>query len=216
MRIEDVALASLRPHPRNYKKHPTAQVTEIVASIREHGIYRPIVVARDGTILAGHGVAEACRALEIAIVPVTRLDIAPDSLAAIKVVVADNELTRLGESDNVALANLLEEINVAGALAGTGMDEASVANLLALTRVPDDFLGPDVTMNAVTREWVGMPECTSEDVPPFRSLTVLFTCEEDVREFAARMGQVITPLTKKLWHPRREVDHMGDVEYSTR
>lgn len=212
MVIEEVALTSLRPHPRNYKKHPAAQVAEIAASIREHGIYRPIVIARDGTILAGHGVVEACDELDFSTVPVIRLQIAPDSLAAIKVVVADNELNRLGESDNVALADLLEQISLAHALEGTGMDEAAVANLLALTRLPDDFLG-DSALDAVTREWVGMPECTSEDRPPFRALTIMFEDDASVQDFAARMEQVITPLTKKLWHPRKEMEHMGDAAY---
>lgn len=214
MNIETVPLAALRPHPGNYKRHPEGQVAEIAASIREHGVYRPVVIARDGTILAGHGVAEACRSLGMDEVDVVRLPIAADSVAASKVIVADNELPRLGESDNVALAALLTQIQNAGALEGTGLDDAGVASILAMTQVNDDFLGASIAV--IEREWGGMPECTTADAPPYRTLTVHFESEEGVRDFAARMEQVITPLTKKLWHPAREHEHMSDASYDTR
>lgn len=214
MIIETLPLAALRPHPGNYKRHPEGQVDEIAASIREHGVYRPVVVARDGTILAGHGVLEACRSLGMVEVDVVRLPIAADSVAAAKVIVADNELPRLGENDNMALAALLIQIQAAGALEGTGLDDAGVASILAMTQVNDDFLGVGAdAVDAVAREWGGMPECMSEDAPPYRTLTVHFEGEAGVRDFADKLAIVLTPLTKIIWHPRREREHMADASY---
>ena len=60
-RIELVSIDQLKPHPRNYKTHTPEQIEHLIQSITEHGILRPVIVARDGTILAGHGIVEAVR-----------------------------------------------------------------------------------------------------------------------------------------------------------
>ena len=57
--VELIELALLKPHPDNYHAHPDDQVEELAASLRQHGFYRTVVVARDLTILAGHGIVEA-------------------------------------------------------------------------------------------------------------------------------------------------------------
>lgn len=68
-------LVDLREHPRNYRKHPASQVAHIAASLTEHGVYRPVVIARDNTILAGHGVVLAARSLGWTEIPVHALDL---------------------------------------------------------------------------------------------------------------------------------------------
>ncbi len=62
----------LKPHPENYRYHPEDQVEEFIASIRQFGICKPIVTAIDYTILVGHGITQACQALDLAEVPVAR------------------------------------------------------------------------------------------------------------------------------------------------
>ena len=54
--LELLPLAELRPHPRNDGTHPPDEIAHLKASITTHGVYRNVVVAQDGTILAGHGV----------------------------------------------------------------------------------------------------------------------------------------------------------------
>jgi ParB-like chromosome segregation protein Spo0J len=95
-----VPIGDLKPHPRNYQKHPADQLKHIQASIAAHGYYRNIVVARDNTILAGHGVVEASRAMGKKRVPVVRLDVAPDDPRALKVLTSDNEISNLAEVDD--------------------------------------------------------------------------------------------------------------------
>lgn len=51
---EDAAIDELRAHPRNYRRHPDDQLAHIMRSIELHGFYRAVVIARDGTVLAGH------------------------------------------------------------------------------------------------------------------------------------------------------------------
>jgi hypothetical protein len=53
---ELIAIKELKPHPRNYRSHPEDQLVHLVNSIKQHGFYRNVVVAKDNTILAGHGV----------------------------------------------------------------------------------------------------------------------------------------------------------------
>jgi DNA modification methylase len=134
--IERVARAALRPHPQNYRHHPPEQLDHLVASLREHGIYRPVVVARDNTILAGHGLVLAAERLGIVEMNVVRVDVAPDSIQALKLLSGDNELARLSEDSNEALAQILQQIRNddlagVGALIGTGYTDASLASLIA-------------------------------------------------------------------------------------
>ena len=44
---EWVDLATLTPHPRNYRAHPADQLAHIQASLQAHGFYRNIVLEQD-------------------------------------------------------------------------------------------------------------------------------------------------------------------------
>ena len=131
--LEVVPLDTLRPHPRNYRTHPATQLTHLRASLQQHGVYRNVVMARDGTLLAGHGVVEAARSLGLTTLPVQRLDLDPEDPRALQILVGDNALARLALDDEAALRGLLEELHAqdAGLLAGTGYDEALLAALTA-------------------------------------------------------------------------------------
>ena len=127
-----VKLADLTAHPRNYNRHPATQIDRIAASLRKFGQVRSIVVW-GSTILAGHGVVEAARALgwkEIA-ADVLPADY-PEHLA-LAYVAADNELGRLGDPDQAALAAILEESRAQDAelLQAIGYSDAEFQALLA-------------------------------------------------------------------------------------
>jgi len=151
-----VAISELKPHPKNYVHHPEDQIAHLIESLTEHGFYRNIIIAKDNTILAGHGIVEAAKRLGIKTAPCVRLDIAPDDPRALKVVIGDNEISHLREIDDRALTELLAEIQSAdAALLGTGYDEAMLANLLLITR-------PEIEIDSLdaAKEWAGagMPE----------------------------------------------------------
>ena len=134
--VEMKSPRALAPHPENYREHPPNQIREIQASIRQHGIYKNIVVARDYTILAGHGVVEAVSQMdEIDQVPVYVLNADPDSAAAKKVIIADNETPKQAKDDEEQLADLLRQIyateeSSGGGLEGTGFDEDMMNDIL--------------------------------------------------------------------------------------
>jgi DNA modification methylase len=104
---QPVALADLKPHPRNYNAHSAAQVAKIAASLTAFGQVRSIVVWR-GTILAGHGVVLAARSLGWAEL---RADVVDelDEARALAYVAADNELARQSDPDLAQLAAILQE-----------------------------------------------------------------------------------------------------------
>ncbi len=129
--LEDVSLDTLKSHPRNYRAHPDDEIEHLMESIRSNGVYRNVVIAQDGTILAGHGVVTAARRLGLETLPVYRTSYGPDDLRAIKLLVSDNEISHLAMSDDRALTELLRELKEADIdLLGTGYDDMMLASHL--------------------------------------------------------------------------------------
>ena len=62
--------ADLIPYVRNARTHPPEQVAQIAASMRRFGFTMPMLVAEDGTIIAGHGRLLAAQQLGFPAVPV--------------------------------------------------------------------------------------------------------------------------------------------------
>lgn len=154
---QHVPVGRLTPHPQNYRGHPEDQIEHIMTSIRENGFYRNVVAAKDGTILAGHGVVEASKRLGLEEVPAILLDIDPGSTQAKKILAGDNTLSMFAEDDDRFLADLLKELKVEDALGGTGFDELMLANLVMVTRPADEIADKNEAA-----EWAGMPEFEPE------------------------------------------------------
>lgn len=181
--VETVALADLKPHPRNYREHPEDQLQHIIESIREHGMYRNIVVARDYTILAGHGVVQALGQMGEKEAPIRRLDLDPEDPLALKVLTGDNEIEHLAYQDDRLLSELLKEISEVsqGNLVGTGFDEMMLAGLVMVTRPASEIADFDAAAH-----WSGMPDYEAES--PRIQVIVNFTSEEDRRAFLEKNG----------------------------
>ena len=182
---EIVDVDSLRPHPRNYRGHPDDQLEHLVRSLKRFGVYRNVVAAKDGTILAGHGVVEAARKLGLKSIPIIRLNVAKDSPEAIKVLVGDNEVEHLAEQNDRLLSELLKEIkdkDIDGLL-GTGFDEMMLANFVMVTRPENEIADFDAAA-----QWVGVPEYESSN-QPFH-LLVSFRSEKARTELIKRLKLV--------------------------
>ena len=98
--------ASLTPNPRNSRLHSDAQISQIVASIKEFGFTMPILADEAGMVLAGHARLQAALILELEQVPVIR---ATDWSDAQKraYVIADNKLALNADwADDVLKAEL--------------------------------------------------------------------------------------------------------------
>lgn len=198
----------LKPHPRNYQQHPDYQLRHIIKSIETHGFYRNVVVAKDNTILAGHGVVEAATRLGITQIPVHRVDLMPDDTKALQILTGDNEINNLAVVNDRMLTELLKEIaldDTAG-LIGSGFDENQLATLAMITRPAHEIKDKDEAA-----EWLGMPDLEIEK--PSIRLIVHFDNETDREEFAKLIGYKFTENTKSIWYPQRERDDVISVEF---
>ncbi|WP_085633466.1 site-specific DNA-methyltransferase [Marivita cryptomonadis] len=68
--VEMWQVADLVPYARNARQHPADQIDQIAASMQRFGFTIPMLVAEDGTIIAGHGRLMAAAQLGLAEVPV--------------------------------------------------------------------------------------------------------------------------------------------------
>src|SRR5262245_38927172 len=104
-----VALARIRPHPRNDGVHSSEELEHLRYSLREHGVYRNVVLANDDTCLAGHGVVEAARMEGHTHILARCMAYGPDDPQAIKLLVGDNHIARLRTRDDILLAGMLDD-----------------------------------------------------------------------------------------------------------
>jgi ParB/Sulfiredoxin domain/Protein of unknown function (DUF3102) len=184
------SLDALRHHPRNYKQHPEDQLEHLVRSIEEHGWLRPVVVARDDTILAGHGLVEAAKLLGHAQVPVRQLDLAADDPRALKLLIADNEIGGLALLDDRKLTDELKALGTTDeALLGTGSDRLSLAARAFDTRRKDEIANREEAA-----AWAGVAGFDPGD--PLYQLKISFRNEADRDAFVAQHEIVVTRRTQ--------------------
>jgi len=143
----------LIPFARNARTHSDAQVSQIAASIREWGWTNPVLVAEDGTIIAGHGRVLAARKLRIADVPIM---VATGWTEAQKraYTIADNKLTLNGGWDEELLGLEIGELEVLRFdLNLIGFSDEELASLAARATdgLTDPDVVPDLPSNPVTR-----------------------------------------------------------------
>ena len=199
--VESLVLppGDLIPHPRNYRQHPDDQVEHLCESIRANGFYKPIVVAEDNVVLAGHGARLAAIKLKLKEVTVSRLPIPSDSPAALKVLAGDNEIGMLADIHDRDLTEILKEVKDAGDdLLGTGFDEENLANLLMATRTSSEIEDFDAAA-----EWVGMPEYE----PKAKVYKLIISCDtqEHLDEVVEKNGLVVWGMTA-WWPPKDRID----------
>ena len=103
MKIEQRAIEALIPYARNSRTHSDAQVAQIAASIREFGFTNPVLVDKDGGIIAGHGRVMAARKLGLKDVPCIALGHLTDAQKR-AYVIADNKLALNAGWDEELLA----------------------------------------------------------------------------------------------------------------
>lgn len=126
---EAVDIDTLRPHPDNPRNGDTEAIEE---SLQVNGQFKPIVIASDGTILAGNHTYAAAMALGWRTISAVRLPLDPHSPEARRVMVADNRTSDLGRYDDAQLAALLQTLSDDSGLDGTGYSNDDLEDLLAL------------------------------------------------------------------------------------
>jgi DNA modification methylase len=130
-RIEQWSLDRLAAYPRNPRTHSAEQVAQIAASIVEFGWTNPVLVSRDGEVIAGHGRLEAARKLGLETAPVVVLDHLTEAQRR-AYVIADNKLAiNAGWNEELLAAELHALNGERFDLALTGFSEAELDALMA-------------------------------------------------------------------------------------
>jgi ParB-like chromosome segregation protein Spo0J len=138
MKIEMRKLSDLNQDPDNARKHDDFNLNSIAASLDKFGQQKPIVISKDGTILAGNGTAQAAAKLgwkELAVV------VAPenwDAATAKAFAIADNRSAELATWDNQQLLSTLQELDPELILA-TGFSDSDIENMLKLWGAAPDL-----------------------------------------------------------------------------
>jgi ParB-like chromosome segregation protein Spo0J len=110
--IEAWPIEKVVPYPKNAKKHTDQDIDKLAKSINEFGWTAPIVVDKDGVIIAGHGRRLAAIKLGLKKVPVlVRSDLTPDQIKALRL--ADNKVAALGYDEEI-LKLEMRDLHVAG------------------------------------------------------------------------------------------------------
>jgi len=106
-------IEELKPDPTNPRRHSKKQIRQIAKSIDVFGFNVPILIDRDGNVIAGHGRLLACRERGITEVPTLCLDhLTPAQARAF--MIADNRLAEIAAWDDRLLAEQLKELSLLG------------------------------------------------------------------------------------------------------
>jgi len=135
MKIEQVDINSLTSDPANVRTHNEKNLAAIKGSLAKFGQQKPIVVNREGVVVAGNGFLMAARALGWKKVFVTRTDLPASQQTAFAI--ADNRSAELAEWDMDAVKQQLAALQIEDAelAAATGFDYDE------LTKFVDDAPG---------------------------------------------------------------------------
>src|SRR5690606_29362012 len=142
--VEYRRLDDLVPYARNARTHSEAQVAEIAGSIREFGFVNPVLIAEDGTLIAGHGRVLAARLLGMDTVPAITLAGLSDTQRR-ALVLADNRIALNAGWDEALLALELSDLKEAGFDLGImGFEDGELDRLLSGSDDDDASTAPVV------------------------------------------------------------------------
>ena len=102
-------ISQLRPDPGNARQHSRKQIRQIAKSIETFGFNVPILVDRDGAVIAGHGRLAAAKQIAWAEVPTIRLDHLSEAQKK-AFMIADNRLAEVAVWDDRLLAEQLQAL----------------------------------------------------------------------------------------------------------
>jgi len=154
--ITNLPVTVLKPYPGNARTHSAKQISEIATSIKAFGFNNPVLVDKDGTIIAGHGRVAAAKKLGLEVVPCVRLEHLSEAEKR-AYILADNKLAEKAGWDRDILAIELQhlaDLDLDFDITATGFEMAEIDLLLSdadadhadpADTVPEVAVGPAVT-----------------------------------------------------------------------
>ncbi len=124
MQIVYVKVTDLKPYKHNPRKNDNA-VDAVAKSIKEFGFKVPIIIDKDGEIVAGHTRLKAAVKLGLEDVPcIVADDLTPEQVRAFRLV--DNKTAELSEWDMELLIGELEDLDLAEFNLDWGIDQDEI------------------------------------------------------------------------------------------
>lgn len=108
--VVEVPTSALQPNSRNARTHSSKQVAQIAASIQQFGFINPVLIDKDGVIIAGHGRVVAATQLGMTAVPCIRIEHLSETQKR-AYIIADNRLAELAGWDTEILAIELQHLS---------------------------------------------------------------------------------------------------------
>ena len=138
-----VDIKSIKPDPRNARKHPPRNLETIKRSLETYGQRKPIVVnARTNIIEAGNALWESAKALGWDRIAVVKVDDSKEMATGYGIM--DNQSALLAEWDLPVLKDILEELDTgAWDMALTGFLGSEIEDLMSQFYVPKEGLTDD-------------------------------------------------------------------------
>lgn len=125
MQIIEKKLTELKEYEKNPRRNDQA-VDAVAASIRNFGFKVPIIIDRDGVIVAGHTRLKAARKIGLETVPcIIADDLSPEQIQAFRL--ADNKTAELAEWDPDLLLQELGQITID--MAQFGFDDSDIPEI---------------------------------------------------------------------------------------
>jgi len=158
-------VSKLKHDPANARKHGPKNSAAIRASLSEHGQVKPIVILKDGTVIAGNGTLDA--AVNLGWSHLAVVEFAGDEQAARRFAIQDNRTAELAEWDDVELSRLLAEMRgeEEDSLRSLGFLDMDLEKLIAKPRISDsEFKSVSIDVECDYRcpscsyEWKGTPK----------------------------------------------------------
>lgn len=109
MKLKTFKISELKPHEKNPRHHPDSAIAKLPRSIQEFGWTNPVLVSKDGIVLAGHARLKAVEKAGITEVPVIQLDL--EGPKADAYLIADNKTQDLTDWDLPLFKVLLQELD---------------------------------------------------------------------------------------------------------
>lgn len=147
LKIEYLPIKALKPYEKN-PRHNDGAIDYVAKSIEEYGFKVPIIVQKNGTIIAGHTRYEASKKLGIEAVPcIIADDLSEEQAKAFRI--ADNKVSDYSIWDNKLL---LEELETIGDDLFTGFDFGDILDFDVLDEQDNSVV--DENESGVTYECV--------------------------------------------------------------
>lgn len=115
--------AGIKHDPRNARRHSVRNLAQIESSIKRDGFGRSILLANDGTVIAGNATIDSAASAGLddvivvetdgtKVVAVKRTDVAPGSEQFHRLAIADNRAAELASWDAEVLAGLQDDVDL--------------------------------------------------------------------------------------------------------